>query len=201
MTTAASTPSKSLRAKAEMWIPGLHVLRTYQMGWLPRDLVAGLVLSALLVPQGMAYAELAGLPAITGLYTTVVCLLAYAAFGPSPYLVLGPDSSLGPDDRGGNPAPGGRRRGLRHRTGGDAGVDGRRALRRRRHRPAWLCRRSDLQAGARRLPGRSGHHHFRRPTAQSSSAFRSTPMACFRSFSPFFRISIRRTRGRWRLAC
>ena len=44
----------------------------------------------------MAYAELAGLPAITGLYTTVVCLLAYAAFGPSPYLVLGPDSSLGP---------------------------------------------------------------------------------------------------------
>lgn len=77
-------------------MPGLYVLRTYQMPWLPRDLVAGLVLSALLVPQGMAYAELAGLPAITGLYTTVICLLAYAAFGPSPYLVLGPDSSLGP---------------------------------------------------------------------------------------------------------
>ena len=96
MTAATSTPSKSLRAKAETWIPGLHVLRTYQMPWLPRDIVAGLVLSALLVPQGMAYAELAGLPAITGLYTTVVCLLAYAAFGPSPYLVLGPDSSLGP---------------------------------------------------------------------------------------------------------
>jgi high affinity sulfate transporter 1 len=44
----------------------------------------------------MAYAELAGLPAITGLYTTVICLLAYAIFGPSPRLVLGPDSSLGP---------------------------------------------------------------------------------------------------------
>jgi high affinity sulfate transporter 1 len=58
--------------------------------------VAAIVLSALLVPQGMAYAELAGLPAITGLYTTVMCLLAYAVFGPSPYLVLGPDSSLGP---------------------------------------------------------------------------------------------------------
>jgi high affinity sulfate transporter 1 len=71
-------------------------LRTYERAWLPRDLVAAIVLSALLVPQGMAYAELAGLPAITGLYTTVVCLLAYAAFGPSPYLVLGPDSSLGP---------------------------------------------------------------------------------------------------------
>jgi high affinity sulfate transporter 1 len=58
--------------------------------------MAGLVLTTLLVPQGMAYAELAGLPAITGLYTTVVCLVAYAIFGPSPYLVLGPDSSLGP---------------------------------------------------------------------------------------------------------
>ncbi len=77
-------------------MPGLRALRTYKRTWLPRDLVAGVVLCALLVPQGMAYAELAGLPAITGLYTTVVCLIAYAAFGPSPYLVLGPDSSLSP---------------------------------------------------------------------------------------------------------
>ena len=44
----------------------------------------------------MAYAELAGLPAITGLYTSVLCLLGYAVFGPSRILVLGPDSSLGP---------------------------------------------------------------------------------------------------------
>ena len=54
------------------------------------------MLTTLLVPQGMAYAELAGLPAITGLYTTILCLLAYAVFGPSRILVLGPDSSLGP---------------------------------------------------------------------------------------------------------
>jgi high affinity sulfate transporter 1 len=80
----------------EKWVPGLRALRTYQRAWLARDLVAGVVLCALLIPQGMAYAELAGLPPITGLYTTVVCLVAYAAFGPSPYLVLGPDSSLGP---------------------------------------------------------------------------------------------------------
>ncbi len=80
----------------ERWMPGLRAARSYQREWLRRDLVAAVVLSALLVPQGMAYAELAGLPAITGLYTTVVCLVAYAAFGPSPYLVLGPDSSLGP---------------------------------------------------------------------------------------------------------
>ena len=80
----------------ERWVPGVLAARSYERSWLARDLVAAIVLSALLVPQGMAYAELAGLPAITGLYTTVACLVAYAVFGPSPYLVLGPDSSLGP---------------------------------------------------------------------------------------------------------
>ncbi len=96
MTTTTPSASHTFLAKAKRWMPGLHVAHTYQKAWLPRDLMAGIVLSALLVPQGMAYAELAGLPAITGLYATVVCLLAYALFGPSPYLVLGPDSSLGP---------------------------------------------------------------------------------------------------------
>lgn len=95
-TRTPPAPPASIRTRAERWMPGLRVVRTYKTAWLPKDIVAGLVLSALLVPQGMAYAELAGLPAITGLYTTVVCLLAYAVFGPSPYLVLGPDSSLGP---------------------------------------------------------------------------------------------------------
>jgi high affinity sulfate transporter 1 len=77
-------------------VPGARVLAHYRASWLRQDVVAGLVLSSLLVPQGMAYAELAGLPAITGLYTTVLCLLGYFAFGPSRVLVLGPDSSLGP---------------------------------------------------------------------------------------------------------
>ena len=77
-------------------VPGLGVLASYEARWLPKDLVAGLVLTALLVPQGMAYAELAGLPPITGLYTSILCLLGYALFGPSRILVLGPDSSLGP---------------------------------------------------------------------------------------------------------
>jgi high affinity sulfate transporter 1 len=76
--------------------PGLRLLSSYQRNWLSKDLVAGLVLTALLVPQGMAYAELAGLPPITGLYTSILCLVAYAIFGPSKILVLGPDSSLGP---------------------------------------------------------------------------------------------------------
>ena len=57
----------------ERLAPGIASFRSYQPGWLRQDLVAGLVLTALLVPQGMAYAELAGLPPITGLYTT--CLL------------------------------------------------------------------------------------------------------------------------------
>ena len=74
----------------------MEVFRTYQASWLPKDVVAGLILTALLVPQGMAYAELAGLPAITGLYTSILCLLGYAVFGPSRILVLGPDSALGP---------------------------------------------------------------------------------------------------------
>ncbi len=77
-------------------MPGLRMLGGYRRAWLPQDIVAGLVLTALLVPQGMAYAELAGLPAITGLYTSIMCLLGYAALGPSKILVLGPDSSLGP---------------------------------------------------------------------------------------------------------
>src|SRR5438067_13204539 len=83
-------------ADARRQVPGLRMLAEYKAGWLPHDVVAGLVLTTLLVPQGMAYAELAGLPAITGLYTSIFCLLGYAVFGPSRILVLGPDSSLGP---------------------------------------------------------------------------------------------------------
>ena len=81
---------------ASRWLPGVRALASYRISWLRRDVVAGVVLATLLVPQGMAYAELAGLPAITGLYTTILCLIGYAAFGPSRILVLGPDSSLGP---------------------------------------------------------------------------------------------------------
>lgn len=77
-------------------LPGARALAEYQASWLRRDVVAGIVVTTLLVPQGMAYAELAGLPAITGLYTTILCLVGYAVFGPSRILVLGPDSSLGP---------------------------------------------------------------------------------------------------------
>ncbi len=84
------------RARLDRHVPGLGLLRGYRRAWLRADLVAGLVLAAILVPQGMAYAELAGLPAVTGLYTTIACLVGYAVMGPSRILVLGPDSSVSP---------------------------------------------------------------------------------------------------------
>src|SRR5512136_974238 len=65
------------------WLPALALVSTYQRSWLVKDLVAGLILTAILVPVGMGYAEAAGLPAIYGLYATIVPLIAYAIFGPS----------------------------------------------------------------------------------------------------------------------
>jgi high affinity sulfate transporter 1 len=79
---------------AARWLPGLQTLRQYRRDWLLDDLVAGLVLAAVLVPVGMGYAQASGLPAIHGLYASVLPLLAYALFGPSRLMVLGPDSTL-----------------------------------------------------------------------------------------------------------
>jgi high affinity sulfate transporter 1 len=75
-------------------LPGLVTLRQYQGAWLRNDIVAGVVLATMLVPVGIAYAVASGVPGIYGLYATIVPLLAYAVFGPSRILVLGPDSSL-----------------------------------------------------------------------------------------------------------
>lgn len=76
------------------WLPGLRTLGSYKLAWLQHDIVAGLVLTTMLVPVGIAYAVASGVPGIYGLYATIVPLLAYALFGPSRILVLGPDSSL-----------------------------------------------------------------------------------------------------------
>jgi high affinity sulfate transporter 1 len=76
------------------WLPGLQMLSRYETAWLPHDLMAGLVLTTMLVPVGIAYAVASGVPGIYGLYATIVPLLAYALFGPSRILVLGPDSAL-----------------------------------------------------------------------------------------------------------
>jgi high affinity sulfate transporter 1 len=76
------------------WLPGIDTLRHYKAAWLAHDIFAGLVLATMLVPVGIAYAAASGLPGIHGLYATIVPLLAYAIFGPSRIIVLGPDSAL-----------------------------------------------------------------------------------------------------------
>jgi MFS superfamily sulfate permease-like transporter len=76
------------------WVPGLSAIRQYKIAWLRHDIGAGLALTAVLLPVGIAYAVASGVPAICGLYATIFGVLAYALFGPSRMLVLGPDSSL-----------------------------------------------------------------------------------------------------------
>ncbi|MDN6860404.1 sulfate permease [Pseudomonas sp. CAN2814] len=88
------TPPPTTGFDWQRWLPGLVTLRHYKAAWLPRDIAAGLVLTTMLVPVGIAYAEASGVPGIYGLYATIVPLLAYALFGPSRILVLGPDSAL-----------------------------------------------------------------------------------------------------------
>ena len=83
-------------AWVKKWVPGVDTALTYRRAWLLPDLRAGLVLTALLIPVGIGYAEVAGLPPETGLYATIIPLAAYALFGPSRVLVLGPDSALAP---------------------------------------------------------------------------------------------------------
>jgi high affinity sulfate transporter 1 len=102
-TTASTSPgrepgsfagSRARETGWTRWLPGVRLLREYELGWLRHDLVAGLVLTTMLLPVGIAYAVASGVPGIYGLYATVVPLLAYAVFGPSRILVMGPDSSL-----------------------------------------------------------------------------------------------------------
>lgn len=93
-------PGRIARPKASdqlgwiRWLPGLQTLRSYESAWLRHDIVAGLVLTTMLLPVGIAYAVASGVPGIYGLYATIIPLLAYALFGPSRILVMGPDSSL-----------------------------------------------------------------------------------------------------------
>src|SRR6201987_4777788 len=92
----ARHPTQANQTSWERWLPGLNTLRGYKSSWLRHDIVAGLVMTTMLVPVGIAYAEASGGPGINGLYATIVPMLAYALFGPSPILVLGPDSALAP---------------------------------------------------------------------------------------------------------
>jgi high affinity sulfate transporter 1 len=92
-THAAGQPANRVQGWLR-WLPGFALLKEYQLSWLPKDVAAGLVLTTMLVPVGIAYAEASGVPGVYGLYATIVPLLAYAVFGPSRILVVGPDSAL-----------------------------------------------------------------------------------------------------------
>ncbi len=94
MATATPRPPAQNAPRWLRWLPGLALLQSYQAAWLPKDIAAGLVLTTMLVPVGIAYAEASGVPGVYGLYATIIPLLAYALFGPSRILVLGPDSAL-----------------------------------------------------------------------------------------------------------
>src|ERR1700741_4821403 len=94
--TAKSDKNPFTMTRWKRCLPGLQILGVYQPAWLAHDVMAGLMLTAMLVPVGIAYALASGVPGIYGLYATIVPLLAYALLGPSRILVLGPDSSLAP---------------------------------------------------------------------------------------------------------
>lgn len=73
------------------WLPGVAVARRYERGWLRGDVIGGLTVGAMLIPQSMAYAELAGMPPVSGFYATLGALVVYAVFGSSRHLGVGPE--------------------------------------------------------------------------------------------------------------
>ncbi len=94
MATATPRPTARNVRHWLRWLPGVALLKSYHADWLLKDIAAGLVLTTMLVPVGIAYAKASGVPGVHGLYATIIPLLAYALFGPSRILVLGPDSAL-----------------------------------------------------------------------------------------------------------
>lgn len=91
MTSATATSTQPSAKKKRRWLLPWTV--GFQRSWLGRDLVAGIALGVVMIPQGMAYAELAGVPAVAGLYATMAAIIGYAILGSSRQLVVGPDSS------------------------------------------------------------------------------------------------------------
>jgi len=90
-TPAAARPASI----AERLLPALSWLPSYRGDWLMPDVLAGLAVWAVMVPEGMAYAGIVGVPPIMGLYTIVLPLIAYALLGTSRLLVVGPDTATG----------------------------------------------------------------------------------------------------------
>jgi len=74
-------------------VPGLEALSHYEMSWLGGDVGAGLSVAAVALPVGIAYSEIAGVPAVIGMYAAIFPLFAYALFGSSRQLITGPDAA------------------------------------------------------------------------------------------------------------
>jgi high affinity sulfate transporter 1 len=87
--------SAGLASKARRFLPILGWIPAYRHEWLLPDVFAGVALWAVMVPEGMAYAGIVGVPPVMGLYTIVPALLAYALLGTSRQLVVGPDTATG----------------------------------------------------------------------------------------------------------
>ena len=164
-------------------MPGLATLRGYEAAWLRHDVAAGLVLATMLVPVGIAYAVASGLPGIYGLYATIVPLLAYALFGPSRILVLGPDSSLAPIILGVVVcrSPAAIRRAPWRVAGMMAIVSGA-GLHPRRRGAARLRHRASVQADPLRLHERHRADGDDQPAAEAASASRSRATGRCRTF-------------------
>jgi SulP family sulfate permease len=89
---AQKSEPRTLRV-IETVIPGVRMIRTYHRRWLRADVVAGVTIFAMLVPQGMAYGDLAGVAPVAGLYTAIGAMVGYALFGSSRRLMIGPEAS------------------------------------------------------------------------------------------------------------
>ena len=146
-------------------LPRLEWVRSYRRAALGRDVFAGIVLTAILIPAGMGYAEASGLPPIIGLYATILPLLAYALLGPSRILVLGPGLGAAADHRRGDRAARGRRRGAGRRAGRAAGGPRRPDRHGGGVRPARVPDRSPVRARAAGLPQRHRADHRGQPAA------------------------------------
>jgi len=89
----SGTPREAVRARLAKLAPGLATLLSYRLGDLRYDVTAGLSIAAVAIPVGVAYAELAGFEPVVGLYASVLPLVAYAVFGTSRQLIVGPDAA------------------------------------------------------------------------------------------------------------
>lgn len=94
MSDRSPAPAREEAPRASRWFPITGWLPAYRRRWLRPDVLAGLTVWALLVPEAMAYAEIAGMPAETGLYAGLGAIIGYAVFGTSRQLFVGPSSTV-----------------------------------------------------------------------------------------------------------